>query len=84
VSQEDAARLRESLGGTTEVVVAPNATATLQTLKPPPQAGGGPVVAGGDMSLMGGGTVVAEAPREAGTVARIASVLGASVGAKPA
>ena len=84
VSQADADRLRAAVGGTSEVVVAPNATATLQTLRPPPQSQGGPVSAGGDMSLMGGGTVVADAPREAGTVGRITSFLGASVGARPA
>ena len=83
VSQVDADRLRAALGGPSEVVVAPNATTTLQTLKPPPTPQGGAVVAGGDMSLMGGGTVIADAPREGATVGRITSFLGASLGARP-
>lgn len=82
VSQEDAALLAQAVGGTSDIVVAPNATATLQTLKAPPR-----LVAGGDlsdMSMMGGGPIIADAPREEATVTRIASFLGASLGARPA
>jgi len=82
VFQDDAAALTAALGGKTEVVVAPNSTATLQTLKvrPPTPPGGDP----SDMSSMGGGPIIADAPREQATVSRIASFLGASVGAKAA
>ena len=82
VVQEDAARLTQALGGRSEVVVAPNATATLQTLKPPPRlvAGGDP----SDMSMMGGGPIIADAPREPTAMGRLTSFLGASLGARPA
>lgn len=82
VFQEDATLLAQALGGKTEVVVAPNATATLQTLKvrPPAPPGGDP----SDMSSMGGGPIIADAPREAATVGKIAAFLGASVGARSA
>ncbi|MGI8808148.1 MAG: alpha/beta hydrolase [Acidimicrobiales bacterium] len=82
VFQDDAAAMAAALGGKSEVVVAPNATATLQILKGPPR-----IVPGGDpsdMSAMGGGPIIADAPREQATVGRIASFLGASVGAKAA
>jgi pimeloyl-ACP methyl ester carboxylesterase len=82
VLTEDASLLTAALGGRSEVVVAPNATATLQTLKAPPR-----VVPGGDpsdMSAMGGGPIIADAPREQPTVARLTSFLGASVGARAA
>jgi len=80
VSQDDADRLRKALGGSSEVVVAPAANATLQTLKAAPR----PVVPGdpSDMSSMGGGPLIADAPRDQPTVARITSFLGASLGAK--
>ena len=82
VFQEDAALPAQALGGKTEVVVAPNATATLQTLKvrPPSPPGGDP----SDMSSMGGGPIIADAPREVATVGKIAAFLGASVGARSA
>ncbi len=82
VFQEDANRLTQSLGGPSEVVVAPNSTATLQALKAPPRLvpGGDP----SDMSMMGGGPIIADAPRDQGTVGRMASFLGSSVGARPA
>jgi pimeloyl-ACP methyl ester carboxylesterase len=82
VFQEDANALRAALGGSSEVVVAPNATATLQTLKvrPPSAPGGDP----SDMSSMGGGPIIADAPRDKDSVGRIASFLGAAVGAKAA
>ena len=79
---EDATRIGQALGGTSEVVVAPNATATLQTLKPPPRLvpGGDP----SDMSSMGGGPIIADAPRDQPTLARIASFVGSSLGARAA
>lgn len=82
VFQDDARLLTQSLGGPSEVVVAPNATATLQTLKvrPPSAPGGDP----SDMSSMGGGPIIADAPRELATVGRIAAFVGASVGARAA
>ncbi|MDQ2826155.1 MAG: lysophospholipase [Actinomycetota bacterium] len=81
VYQDDAARIGKALGGTSEVVVAPNANATLQTLKAAPAR----VVSGdpNDMTAMGGGPLIAEAPRDQPTVARISSFLGASFGARP-
>jgi pimeloyl-ACP methyl ester carboxylesterase len=82
VVQEDARLLTQALGGPSEVVVAPNATATLQTLKvrPPSAPGGDP----SDMSSMGGGPIIADAPREQATVSRIATFVGTSVGARSA
>jgi pimeloyl-ACP methyl ester carboxylesterase len=82
VFQDDANALKAALGGTSEVVVAPNATATLQTLKvrPPSAPGGDP----SDMSAMGGGPIIADAPRDQATVARMTTFLAVSVGAKPA
>ncbi len=82
VFQEDAKLLTQALGGPSEVVVAPNASATLQTLKvrPPSAPGGDP----SDMSSMGGGPIIADAPRELATVGKIAAFLGASVGARSA
>jgi uncharacterized protein len=82
VFQEDAGRLSQALGGTSEVVVAPNANATLQTLKAPPRLipGGDP----SDMSMMGGGPIIADAPRDQPTMGRIAGFVGASLGARAA
>jgi pimeloyl-ACP methyl ester carboxylesterase len=82
VVDEDARLLSQSLGGRSEVVVAPNATATLQALKvrPPTAPGGDP----SDMSSMGGGPLIADAPRDAPSVGRITSFLATSVGAKAA
>ena len=82
VFHDDADRLAKALGATSEVVVAPNASATLQALKAPPRAtpGGDP----SDMSMMGGGPIIADAPRDQPTVARITSFLAASVGARAA
>jgi pimeloyl-ACP methyl ester carboxylesterase len=82
VFQEDAQLLTQALGGRSEVVVAPNATATLQILKvrPPTAPGGDP----SEMSSMGGGPIIADAPREVATVGKLAVFLGASVGAKAA
>ncbi len=79
VFQDDAARLTQALGGRSEVVVAPNATATLQTIKGAPRLvpGGDP----GDMSMMGGGPIIADAPRDQPTMSRIASFVGSSLGA---
>ncbi len=82
VFRDDAALLAGAVGGRSELVVAPNATATLQILKGPPR-----IVPGGDpsdMSSMGGGPIIADAPREQATVGRITSFIGASVGAQPA
>jgi len=80
VFQEDAKLLTQALGGRSEVVVAPNATATLQTLRvrPPAPPGGDP----SDMSSMGGGPLIADAPREPATVATIAAFVGSSVRAR--
>jgi pimeloyl-ACP methyl ester carboxylesterase len=82
VSQDDANAVSQALGGRTEVVVAPNATATLQTLKAAPRLtpGGDP----SDMSMMGGGPIIADAPRDQPTVGKISSFVGSSVGAKAA
>lgn len=82
VGADDAARIGQALGGTNEVVTAPNATATLQTLKANPrlQAPGDP----SDMSMMGGGPIIADAPRDQPTMTRVTSFLGTSVGAKAA
>jgi pimeloyl-ACP methyl ester carboxylesterase len=82
VFQDDASALAAALGGKSEVVVAPNATATLQTLKvrPPSAPSGDP----SDMSSMGGGPLIADAPRDQPTVGRLASFVGTSLGAKPA
>jgi len=82
VGADDAARIRAAVGGTSEVVTAVNANATLQTLKPPPprQAPGDP----SDMSSMGGGPIIADAPRDQPTMTRLTSFLGTSLGVKAA
>jgi pimeloyl-ACP methyl ester carboxylesterase len=82
VSTDDASRLGQALGGTSEVVVAPGATVTLQTVKPSPrpQAPADP----SDMSSHGGGPPIADAPRDQPTVARVTSFLAASLGARAA
>jgi len=82
VGPEDSDRLSKALGGKSEVVVASNANATLQTLKAPPRLP--PPGDASDMSSMGGGPIIADAPRDQPTVARITSFLGASLGARPA
>ena len=82
VFQDDANLLAAALGGKTDVVVATNATATLQTLKTrPPSLPGGDA---SDMSSMGGGPIIADAPRDQPSMARLASFVGSSVGAKAA
>jgi len=81
VHPEDAALLTAALGGKSEVMVAANATATLQILKGAP---GLSPQSGGDMSSMGGGPIIADSPRDQPAVARMASFIGASVGAKAA
>lgn len=81
VSTDDATRIGQALGGASEVVVAPDANVTLQTQKPPrPPAPFDP----SDMSAHGGGAPVPDAPRDQPTVARIASFLASSLGARPA
>ena len=82
VFSDDASLVAAALGGKSEVVVAPNATATLQTIKvrPPSSPNGDP----SDMSSMGGGPLIADAPRDQPTVARMVTVVGSSLGAKPA
>ena len=82
VTQEDATLIAQAVGGRSEVVVAPNATATLQTLKvrPPSSPNGDP----SDMSSMGGGPIIADAPRDMPSVAKITAFLGSSVGARAA
>jgi pimeloyl-ACP methyl ester carboxylesterase len=79
VGAEDAARIGQALGGTSEVATATNATATFQTLKVAPRLapGGDP----NDMSMMGGGPIISDAPRDQPTVARMTSFLGTAVGA---
>jgi len=81
VFQDDTARLSKALGGASEVVVAPSANATLQTIKVAPRLvpAGDPT----DMSAMGGGPLIADAPRDQSALARITSFLGVSVGARP-
>jgi uncharacterized protein len=82
VSAEDASRIGQAVGGTSEVVTAPNATATLQMLKAAPKLtpGGDP----NDMSMMGGGPIIADAPRDGPTLTRMTTFLATSVGAKAA
>lgn len=82
VGADDAARISSAVGGTSEVVTAANANATLQTLKANPklQAAGDP----SDMSMMGGGPIIADAPRDQPTMTRITSFLGTSLGVKAA
>ena len=80
VSPADAAALTQVLGGRSEVAVAPNASATLQQVLPTPVRTFDPL----DMSSHGLGPPVADAPREQGTVDRIASYLGAALGARAA
>lgn len=82
VSSDDTTRLSQALGGTSEVVVAPNATATLQALKAAPKV----IPAGdpSDMSAMGGGPMIADAPRDQATLAKITAFVATSVGARPA
>ena len=82
VFQDDAAAVAAALDGPSEVVVAPNATATLQIVKGPPR-----IIPGGDasdMSSMGAGPIIADAPREQATVGRITSFLAGPLGAKAA
>jgi pimeloyl-ACP methyl ester carboxylesterase len=78
ISSQDASLLAAALGGTSEVVTATNATATLQTLKPAPVASprGDP----NDMSSMGGGPLIADAPRDQPTLGRLTSFLGGALG----
>jgi hypothetical protein len=78
VSPEDVSRLSAALGGKKDVVTAVNATATLQTLKPAPVASprGDP----NDMSAMGGGPLIADAPRDQPALARITSFTGSALG----
>jgi len=80
VSSGDASSLSRALGGRSEVVVAPNSSASLQQVLPPPVRVFDPT----DMSSHGLGPPVAEAPREQATVDRIASFVGSAVGARPA
>lgn len=82
ISTEDTNRLSAALGGTKEVVTATNATATLQTLKPAPVASprGDP----NDMSAMGGGPLIADAPRDQPTLDRITAFVGSALGAHAA
>jgi pimeloyl-ACP methyl ester carboxylesterase len=78
ISTEDTNRLSAALGGGKEVVTATNATATLQTLKPAPTLSprGDP----NDMSSMGGGPLIADAPRDQPTLGRLTSFLGSALG----
>jgi hypothetical protein len=82
ISTDDANRLSAALGGTKEVVTATNATATLQTLKPAPVASprGDP----NDMSAMGGGPLIADAPRDQPTMGRISSFMASALGVRAA
>ena len=82
VYTDDASRISKALGGTSQVVVATNANANLQTLKPPPPRGA--PTDPNDMSAMGGGPQIADAPRDQPTVDKITSFLGTAVGVRPA
>jgi surfactin synthase thioesterase subunit len=78
VTTTDTQRLSQSLGGRSEVTVAPNSSATLQQIFAPPVRAFDPL----DMDSHGLGPPVAEAPRQQVTVDKIASFLAATVGAK--
>jgi pimeloyl-ACP methyl ester carboxylesterase len=80
VSSADAGRLAQALAGRTEVVVAPNASPTLQQVLPTPVRVFDPL----DMSTHGNGPPVAEAPREQTTIDRIATFVAGSLGARAA
>ncbi|MDQ6728415.1 MAG: alpha/beta fold hydrolase [Actinomycetota bacterium] len=77
VSGVDATALAGTLGGTSEVVVAANSSATLQQILPAPVRVFDPT----DMDSHGLGPPVADAPREQSTVDHIALFLASSVGA---
>jgi len=78
VGPADTQRLAQGLGGRSEVVVAGNSSATLQQVLAPPVRTFDPT----DMDSHGLGPPVAHAPREQGTVDRIASFVASSVGAR--
>lgn len=80
VGSADTQRLGQGFGGPSEVVVAGNASATLQQVLAPPVRAFDPA----DMDSHGLGPPVAEAPREQATVDRIASFVASSVGARAA
>ena len=80
VTSADTQRLSQSLGGTSEVVVAANSSPTLQQILAPPVRAFDPL----DMDSHGLGPPVAEAPRQQVAVDRIAAFVAASVGARPA
>lgn len=82
VGADDAARIRSAVGGTSEVVTATNANATLQTLKANPrvQAPTDP----NDMSMMDGGAIIADGGRDQPTMTRMTSFVGTSLGVKAA
>jgi len=80
VTSADTQRLSQSLGGKSEVVVAANSSPTLQQILAAPVRPFDPL----DMDSHGLGPPVAEAPRQQVTVDRIASFVGASVGARAA
>ena len=76
VTGADASRLTAALGGPSEVMVAPNATASLQQVLPPPVR----VFDPNNHDLHGLGPPVADAPREESSVAKIATFMGAGLG----
>ena len=78
VTDVDASRLGAALGGRSEVVVAPNSSATLQHVLPTPVRPFDP----NNHDLHGLGPLVAEAPRDTATMTRIASFLSAGLGAR--
>jgi pimeloyl-ACP methyl ester carboxylesterase len=81
VSGADADALAKALGGPSQVVVAAQANATLQTLKPPPRQA--PFDAG-DMSTHGNGPQIADAPRDQPSLGQLTSFLATTTGARPA
>jgi hypothetical protein len=80
VKAVDSDRLSESLAGRKEAVVAPNASSSLQQVLTPVVRPFDPL----DMDSHGLGPPVADAPREQGTVDKIAAFLAGTVGARAA
>jgi pimeloyl-ACP methyl ester carboxylesterase len=80
VKTVDTDRLSQNLAGRKEAVVAPNASSSLQQVLAPVVRPFDPL----DMDSHGLGPPVAEAPREQGTVDKIAAFLAGTVGARAA
>lgn len=82
VYTDDAAKISAALGGKSEVVTAVNANVNLQTLKPPPPRGA--PTDPNDMSAMGGGPLIADAPRDQPSMMRITTFTTAALAARAA